>query len=223
MICYLHRASACRPGHWFAKPSEASAVVCASHGWLNIGADKLQCSCCSNVLTFPTTKARILSKTDPDVTAFVAKLRSGHHSGCPWAHPQPTHQELVAFPTCHAEPICQAFVDRINKLATLDALPPVASKGLQKLVDGRLYQVLSLLDASKVPVKVFSRFCLGVCEHRKNTDFRNVINILSLKGCFNMHQIMLILLLIWLWLGGSTRRLSDLHSSLALCRPPKTA
>lgn len=129
--------------------------MCASHGWINHGVDVLQCPCCSSVLRWPGTKARLLGRPDPEVAEFVENLRSGHHTGCPWAHPQPTHQELVAFPTCYSEPICDAFLDRMNKLSCLEGLPPIGSKGLQKLVDGRLEQILDLLDASHVPVKVW--------------------------------------------------------------------
>lgn len=111
--------------------------------------DTLRCPCCNSEIKWEGTKGR------PDnVADFVAKLRSGHHRGCPWAHPQPIHQELVAFPTCQAEPVRQAFLDRITMLSRLESLPPISIRGLQKLLDGRLKQVLSLLDASSIPVKV---------------------------------------------------------------------
>eukprot|EP00892_Ulva_mutabilis_P007027 jgi/Ulvmu1/4697/UM002_0428.1 len=187
----IARLQTFQPGHWFAKPAEVSALVCASHGWLNSGVDTLQCSCCSNVLTFYGTKNRVLSRTDPDVVEFVARLRSGHHAGCPWAHPQPTHQELVAFPTCDSEPICHAFMDRISNLACLEALPRIAVKGLHKLIDGRLDQVLSLLDAPNVPVKASQdsqseNDTSAVHEMsmltRRSTAFAQTVKLLALLG-----------------------------------------
>lgn len=80
----------------------------------------------------------------------------------------------MAFPTCYSEPICEAFLDRISKLSCLEGLPPMGSKGLQKLVDGRLEQILDLLDASHVPVKVWYPWLL-------HNDF---VNGLTVDNCF---------------------------------------
>lgn len=154
------RANVCainvyRPGHWFAKPSEVSALICASHGWINSGMDRLSCPCCKQSLTFTGTRtARRAS--DSTVDSFVKKLRSGHHERCPWAHAQADCSSLIAFPTALPEPIWQAFVDRLAQLALVEALPSVACRGVSKLAQQRFPQLLALLDASAVPVQVIS-------------------------------------------------------------------
>lgn len=39
----LHRLHTFKPRTWFGKPAHINALVCARHGWINHGADKLSC------------------------------------------------------------------------------------------------------------------------------------------------------------------------------------
>ena len=149
-----HYSVLCRPGHWFAKPAQASALICTSHGWTNSGMDKLTCPCCKNTLTYSGTRAAKQDDCSPALTAFATQLRTAHHERCPWAHAQADCSVLVAFPTAPPAPIWQAFLERLTQLCEVDALPTVSSKGLSKLAQQRFPQLLTLLDASSVPVQV---------------------------------------------------------------------
>lgn len=39
----LHRLHTFKPRTWFGKPAHINALVCARHGWINHGPDKLSC------------------------------------------------------------------------------------------------------------------------------------------------------------------------------------
>jgi C3HC zinc finger-like len=147
-------------------------LICASHGWINTGMDKLTCPFCKNTLTYSGTRAAQLDDSNSALTAFATQLRTGHHERCPWAHAQADCSVLVAFPTAPPAPIWQAFVERLTQLCQVDALPTVSSKGLAKLAQQRFPQLLTLLDASAVPVQV--RSAHGGVRVRMSTCIRGV-------------------------------------------------
>ncbi|KDO33744.1 hypothetical protein SPRG_22102 [Saprolegnia parasitica CBS 223.65] len=87
---FQHRVASFSTLHWFAKPLALDLLVCAQHGWVNVGPDTLQCECCHARLD-----CRIDERLSPEGAHKVAlglheRLTSFHLSTCPWrGNPSP--------------------------------------------------------------------------------------------------------------------------------------
>lgn len=151
-------ACRCRPGTWFGKPSQASAVACAAHGWTNSAADVLKCPACQQTLAFTASSTLHGHDADTLVQDFVAQLSSKHEAFCVW-HDQGScaSNEILPFPAAPQKLVCEAFVGRIAELGQLEGLPCLGGLGIATMTSQCLAQLMALLDATAVPLQVCIR------------------------------------------------------------------
>ncbi|XP_057515681.1 uncharacterized protein LOC130797203 [Amaranthus tricolor] len=136
----LRRLATFKPGNWFGKPKAASSLACARRGWVNVGADKIDCESCGANLKYVAKAGWTSSEADGAAEEFSKQLDLGHKATCPWRG-NSCPESLVQFPPTPPSALIGGYKDRCDGLLQFAALPVVAASAIEQMHASRGPQI----------------------------------------------------------------------------------
>ncbi|XP_043701676.1 uncharacterized protein LOC122652070 isoform X2 [Telopea speciosissima] len=110
----------------------ASSLACASRGWINVDANKIECESCGASLNFALSASWTPSEVDAAGETFAKQLDTGHKLSCPWRG-NSCAECLAQFPPTPATALVGGYKDRCDGLLQFLSLPVVTSSVIDQM------------------------------------------------------------------------------------------